>query len=95
MSKFIDINIVYLDRLNDTRIITPLRLCEANDFESRDFHLKSESLREIMTSRLCPDNEAMKEFLKVKNAYWNPDRSSFSLEISMCTLSECETHERI
>ena len=48
-----------------------------------------------MTKRLCPDIDKIKDFLKVKNGYSNRDRSSFSVEISICNQNECESHEKI
>ena len=80
-----------------------MRFCEENDFTTRGYDIMGDSddqqmQRATLTRRFCPDMDKMKTFLKVKNGYSNWDRSSFSIEISVCNInhnSECESREKI
>ena len=91
LSRFMKVNLVFRDRLKG-RIINPMRLCQPDDFESRGFKLDSESLKDQMTKRICPD---IKDFVQIKNSYSNPDRKSLSIEISVCNSKDCVAREKI
>jgi hypothetical protein len=79
-------------------IMTRLRRCTADDFESRGYVFKSDDDRKKATFRLCPPFEKL-DFLKIKNEYLNKEsRMSFSIEFHLCDpeyRSDCKPNQKV